>query len=271
MRFLLFLFAAAAAAQQFEVASVKLAPPPESPMAIKLQEFAQQSMPSGRMALKGTNVSLRGRSLKTLIAIAWSIRPSEVEGPDWLGETLYDVEARMPEGAPAAQANDMLRALLEDRFSLRAHQESRTLPGFVLTVAKDGPKLKPAAVQPDKTDDPEEMKRRAQQMQEDRMKVMQQRMRAGTMVQASWSNTNATSAQIAAGISNMIHAPVIDETGLTEKYSVAIEIPRADPPEDSIEHSVAIEVAKLGLKLEARKTTVSHLVVDSALKTPKEN
>jgi uncharacterized protein (TIGR03435 family) len=270
MRLLLLLFATAAAAQQFEVASVKLAPPPESPMALRSQEFLQQAMPPGRMPLKGSNLSIRGRSLKSLIAMAWSIRPSEIECPDWMGETLYDVEARMPEGAPAAQANDMLRALLQERFDLRAHQESKTLPGFILTVAKDGPKLKPATVQPEITD-PEEMKRRAQQMQEDRMKVMQQRMRAGTMMQASWSSNTATSAQIATGISNMIHAPVVDETGLTEKYTVAIEVPRADPPEDSIEHSVALEVAKLGLKLEARKTTVTHVVVDSALKTPKEN
>jgi uncharacterized protein (TIGR03435 family) len=271
MRFLILLAAlAAAAAQQFEVASVKPAPPPESPMALRAQEFAQQSMPPGMMPLKGTNVTLHGRTLKTLIAIAWRIRPSEIECPDWLGESLYDVEARLPEGAAAAQANDMLRALLEDRFALRTHQDTRTLPGFVLTVAKDGPKLKLAVPKP-QVEDPEVMKARMQQMQEERMKKMQERMRTGTMFRASWSSNTATSAQLATAISNMIHAPVIDETGLAGKYDAAIEVPRGDPPEDSIEHGVALEVAKLGLKLESRKTTVTHLVVDSARKTPTEN
>ncbi len=38
----------------------------------------------------------------------------------------------------------MLQALLEDRFKLRIHLETRQIPVYELTVAAGGPKLKPA-------------------------------------------------------------------------------------------------------------------------------
>ena len=37
----------------------------------------------------------------------------------------------------------MLQALLEDRFKLKIHRESREVAVYALTVAKGGPKLKP--------------------------------------------------------------------------------------------------------------------------------
>jgi uncharacterized protein (TIGR03435 family) len=37
----------------------------------------------------------------------------------------------------------MLRALLEDRFKLRIHRETREVPVYVLTVVKSGSKLQP--------------------------------------------------------------------------------------------------------------------------------
>jgi uncharacterized protein (TIGR03435 family) len=38
----------------------------------------------------------------------------------------------------------MMQRLLEDRFKLRIHRETREVPVYDLTVAKGGPKLKPA-------------------------------------------------------------------------------------------------------------------------------
>ena len=40
-------------------------------------------------------------------------------------------------------AGPMLRALLEDRFKLRVHRETKEVPVYFLTVAKNGPKLEP--------------------------------------------------------------------------------------------------------------------------------
>ena len=39
----------------------------------------------------------------------------------------------------------MMQTLLGERFKLQAHQETREIPVLVLTLGKDGPKLKDAA------------------------------------------------------------------------------------------------------------------------------
>ena len=62
-------------------------------------------------------------------------------------------------------------------------------------------------------------------------------------------------------------APVVDETGLTGKYSVAIETWNADAPGGTVFDAVE----KLGLKLESRKVTVETVVVDQVSKTPTAN
>ena len=62
--------------------------------------------------------------------------------------------------------------------------------------------------------------------------------------------------------------PVMDETGLTGKYSVTIEIwKNPDVPGGTIFDAVE----KHGLKLEARKITVGKIVVDQVSKTPLAN
>jgi uncharacterized protein (TIGR03435 family) len=37
----------------------------------------------------------------------------------------------------------MVQSILEDRFKLRVHRETKEVPGYVLSVAKGGPKLQP--------------------------------------------------------------------------------------------------------------------------------
>jgi len=77
----------------------------------------------------------------------------QVEGrPDWLNSSAFDIEARAEAGAlaPATGPPDpdrpdamslMVQSLLEDRFQLKLHRESRELPLYHLTIAKDGSKL----------------------------------------------------------------------------------------------------------------------------------
>jgi uncharacterized protein (TIGR03435 family) len=61
---------------------------------------------------------------------------------------------------------------------------------------------------------------------------------------------------------------VVDETGLTGKYSVTIETwKNTDVPGGTVFDAVE----KLGLKLEPRKVTVETVVVDQVSKTPTAN
>ena len=78
-----------------------------------------------------------------------------VGGPDWIGNTRYDIVAKMegdpPSVRPGTGADHMMlatRTLLADRFKLKVHKETRELDIYALTMAKPGgkpgPKLIPA-------------------------------------------------------------------------------------------------------------------------------
>src|SRR3954454_21053216 len=88
----------------FEVASVKPSPPPEGPAAVAMlraQASLQDAAPLGMLTHKGMVVTLRNRTLQQLVASAYRVRISEVAGPNWISETRFDIEAKMPEGASA--------------------------------------------------------------------------------------------------------------------------------------------------------------------------
>ena len=68
-----------------------------------------------------------------------------IEGaPGWTQTERYSIEATV--ASPQSEGmlkGPMLQALLEDRFHLKLHRETREVPDYELVVAKGGPKLKP--------------------------------------------------------------------------------------------------------------------------------
>jgi uncharacterized protein (TIGR03435 family) len=65
-------------------------------------------------------------------------------GPAWIHSEAYTINAKSEVNATMPMlSGPMLQALLEDRFHLRTHRETRDIPVYVLTVAKTGPKLQP--------------------------------------------------------------------------------------------------------------------------------
>ena len=124
-------FAATAAAQalpQFEVASIHPsdAVPPAVTAGVR---FTDQ---------QARFVFL---SLKDYIGIAYDVRIHQIVGPDWLGNTRFDITAKIPDGQKMDQLQPMLRALLEERFKLRTHRDSREFPVYGLEVAPGESKL----------------------------------------------------------------------------------------------------------------------------------
>jgi uncharacterized protein (TIGR03435 family) len=68
-------------------------------------------------------------------------------GPAWIYSDRYQLEAKA-EGTPREEVmlGPMLQALLEDRFNLKIHRETREIPVYDLTVARGGLRMPP--VQP---------------------------------------------------------------------------------------------------------------------------
>ena len=74
----------------------------------------------------------------------WAVLPVE-GGPAWLTTDPYSISARAP-GDPVSiemMRGPMMQALLEDRFKLKVHRETRQGLVYELVVAKGGPKLMP--------------------------------------------------------------------------------------------------------------------------------
>ena len=102
------------------------------------------------LTLRGRNFATRASSLADLISFAYEVQVKQiVNAPEWYDKDRYDIAA-VPEqeGSPnPEQVRIMIRKLLADRFGLKFHREKREMSAYVLTVGKDGSKLKPTQIQ----------------------------------------------------------------------------------------------------------------------------
>lgn len=123
-----------------EVASVKPAPEPDQRQVFLIQagEAFQNSMPT-IVPHQGRTVSIEQHSLRQLVAMAYKLRPSEVAGPSWISDVHFNIEAKLPEGADWKQENDMLKALLEERFGLRVHAGDQVRPRLYSDCREERP------------------------------------------------------------------------------------------------------------------------------------
>jgi uncharacterized protein (TIGR03435 family) len=255
---LLLSFAVITAAQNpplaFEVASVK----PSPPLVGRLVSFALCHGTDTKLpvfpAASEISIPALGRCLMkraTLTDIISVAYPSSVAalnandrisaGPAWASSDGFDIEAKAENAASATneQLLSMLRRLLAERFKLQFHTVPKQVSGFALTVAKDGPKLKPG-------------------------KGDFEGFTAGERMSAS----NASMGGLARMLSTTLRAPVLDQTGLKGGYAFSYSRPTPNDPSPGSIFTVLRE--DLGLKLESAKVPVDVIMIDHAEK-PCEN
>ncbi len=64
-------------------------------------------------------------------------------GPAWIRSERYRIDAKADSARGQAMLRGpMLQTLLEERFQLKIHRETKQVPAYALTVAKGGPKLR---------------------------------------------------------------------------------------------------------------------------------
>jgi len=210
------------------------------------------------LTFRGRTFITENSSLADLIMFAYRVQMKQILGaPDWIEKDRYDINATPDqEGTPNAdQVRVMIRKLLADRFQMKFHHEKRELSAFVLTVGKDGPKLK--AAQPNGN----------------LHGVGIQPAPTGAMLFANNAPIPAFTSFLQ---SMMLDRPVVDQTGLTGRYDVTVTFTPDDSlfngrpiglpkPADGIEPAPNFFEAiqqQLGLKLTAEKTQVDVLSID---------
>ena len=127
------------AAARFDVASVRLAPPPDG----KTPARHLSGIPGPNNHDPG-RFSARG-NLLGLILTAYDIPIYRLSDENDFGLMRLDIEATMPANTTREQFNSMLQSLLADRLGLKVHWTSKPIEMYDLVVAKSGSKLKPAA------------------------------------------------------------------------------------------------------------------------------
>jgi uncharacterized protein (TIGR03435 family) len=73
--------------------------------------------------------------LKQVIGNAYGLSDPLIAGPDWLDKAYFDIAGKAPEGVPDTEIKPMLQSLLQERFHLAIHQETRYTSAYDLVIA----------------------------------------------------------------------------------------------------------------------------------------
>ncbi|SPE39304.1 putative Antirepressor regulating drug resistance protein [Candidatus Sulfopaludibacter sp. SbA3] len=203
----------------------------------------------------------RSVTARRMILEAYHLTPHELSGgPGWLDSDWFVLDAKAETPANATQLREMLQTLLAERFKLVTHSETREIPVYAVTAAKNGPRLHAMT----QGDDPAKFITRERYIE-------------------LWGTRGADARAGWGGVSNMpeflhslshlnsldganippIDRPVLDQTGVRGTYWFHIGW---DSDEDLIP---AIE-EELGLKFESQKAPVDILVIDK-IEKPSDN
>jgi uncharacterized protein (TIGR03435 family) len=217
----------------FEVASVRPSPPNHGYTAIS---------PFGSERFTASNASL-----SYLIQLAFSVegRHQLSGAPDWLDSEFFDINAKAPDGAHLTyeQLQPLLQQLLQQRFHLAAHRETRNLPGYALLVVKGSPKLH----------------------------ITRGGAPYGYIFSGKLRLQNSEIDSLAAALVSPVGRPVLNKTGIKGNYDIKLDYaPEGDTNSNLPNIFTAIQ-EELGLKLEPEKVPVSMLIIDHVDKTPTEN
>src|SRR5262249_43578974 len=88
-------------------------------------------------------ISYSNITLRRVLLSAYEVKSYQISGPDWLDTARFDITAKLPAATTKEQFQAMMRNLLETRFRMKVHRESRDLPIYALLISKNGPKIKP--------------------------------------------------------------------------------------------------------------------------------
>src|SRR6185369_147896 len=124
--------AAAVSAQQFEVASVRPVSGDIDTMNVGVR-------------IDGAMVVCKSLAMRDYLRMAFQVKEYQIAGPEWMGSTRYDINAKIPDGASRSELPAMLQALFADRFQLKTHREKKEFNAYALVVSKEGAKLTPSA------------------------------------------------------------------------------------------------------------------------------
>jgi uncharacterized protein (TIGR03435 family) len=223
-------------------------------------------------------IDIRNATLVNLIDFAHGIEDDDgredasiAGGPSWLDFDRFDVAAMVPSLQPEIPDNGqpnygmyphspygtvrpVVERILEERFHLKYHNEGRPLPGYVVTVAKDGPKLAEAK-------DPTEPGGCQGAREKD------------NPGRVTTTCTSETTGEFLTLIGGTFRHPLLDHTGLTKPYDFTLRFSseQLSTRQDSINAYIEELNKQLGIVMTLGDVPQPAIVVDHVDRTPTAN
>jgi uncharacterized protein (TIGR03435 family) len=273
----------------FDVASIRQVPSPT--------EDVQAGLFHVGVKIDGSRADYGFMSLAELIPYAYGVKPYQVAGPSWLGDTRWNILAKIPDSQFVARAPEMMQTLLGERFKLALHREKREQAVYALAIARGGLQLREAAGGEEIPSGRLSIKNEGRGMAISGAAAGTMRLTPSPSGGMQMEIAKVTMAGFADVLTQFMDRPVVDTTELKGSYQISLDVPvqamtgmsfaqkvaafagfgsfgaRGASVSDSENLSPTIiqAVKRLGLDLQPRKAPVETLVVDHAEKTPTAN
>jgi uncharacterized protein (TIGR03435 family) len=243
----------AAFAFGFTVSALGQTGAPERKPSFEVASVKPNKETGGSFSLSGNRQTFIGTTAGSLIAYAFNLRDAEViGGPPWVHADRLDVIAQAERKPTPEEFRLMMQSLLEERFALKAHRETREAPVYRLVLAKRDGTLGPQLLKSDSECGAPPPTSVPWAIHACRGRMGPADMTMGAELFSGLIST----------LESLVDRRIIDETGLSGRFDARLEWSRGE--KDLTRPSIYTAIQEqLGLKLEPARGPVNVLVVDS--------
>ena len=247
------------------------APPPSTePPIVDVHPSPYRAVIWYRTNIGNQRFDMRDASILDMISLAYDRENGAIlDGPAWIDFDRFDVIAKIsslkaqpPNSNPAAPQNSdnpydkirpVLKQVLAERFHLTYHTEDRPLPGYIVTVAKDGAKLADAK-DPTAAGD---------------YQVAEDKATPGLYVVTFTSETMEKFLKLF----GILPHPAVDHTGLKKAYDFTLKLAfgQLKTQDDYVRVYTEALKQQLGLVATPGDVTQPAIVIDKVDRTPTAN
>lgn len=199
--------------------------------------------------MKGRQYTMVNRTVEGMLLFAYGMHKTEiVGGPSWIATERWDVQGvpDVPGHPNLKQAQILTRKVLEERFGLKVHKETKEMAVYAISVAKGGEKMARSVGYlngpPDETE-------------------------SSNGGQVTMRMTNMSMGEFAPDLGYFLDRPAVDQTGLTGRYDFLLKWTADEskaPTDGSAPPGLFTAIQQqIGLKLDPAKAPVDVLIVDA--------
>jgi uncharacterized protein (TIGR03435 family) len=273
-------FASGVFAQTPAPANTPFSPDPTEPLVVDVHPAPYRAGIYETSNISNQRYDLRNATMLDLIAIAYNHERDDaviLGGPTWIELNRFDLVAKIdslkaprsnpvanattgatnpvgPEANPYDSIRPVLKAVLAKRFHLTYHTEDRPLPGYVVTIGKNGVKMTETK---ERSDTPN-------------CRTAQDKDTPGQYIV---NCTSMTMAQFISSYGSTYPHAVVDKTGLTKSYDFTFKLKFGElhTRDEYVRAYTDAFREQLGLIVATADVPQPAMVIDNVDRTPTAN